>query len=158
MHGPQHLRAPRALAAFAIVIGVLAGGCSAGTTVTPDAGVTCFLGDTMPLIEQKLFKGPKCLICHTRLTLFPTGFDLQSDNLASRVVDKMAAEMNPAKGKCAGHVLLPHDDPLGSLFVAKVSQTMPPCGDQMPQSMTPLSEDEITCVKAWATMAVQAVH
>jgi hypothetical protein len=153
-----------------LAVGIVSTACSPGssggappgpadamTTPPGDGGIACGLGNTMAAIEQKLFKGPKCLVCHQKLTLFPTRLDLASDGLADRMVDKLADPDNPLFGKCAGKVLLPHDDPTGSLFVQKV-EANPPCGDRMPQGMFPLSADEISCVKLWATLAVQAAH
>jgi hypothetical protein len=111
----------------------------------------------MDAIERALFKGPKCLVCHQKVTLYPTRLDLASDGLANRVVDKAADPVNPTFGKCAGRMLVPRDNPTGGLFVEKLESVMPPCGDRMPQNMLPLTADEISCAKLWATLAVQAV-
>jgi hypothetical protein len=117
----------------------------------------CSLGNTMGDIEKNVFQSQKCLLCHGKLSLFPTTFDVMSPNLADRVVDK-AAEARPDKGKCAGKVLVPRGNPLGGILVEKVEQAKPSCGDRMPQAMMPLTADEIACVKAWAMMAVQAAR
>jgi hypothetical protein len=126
----------------------------AGPSAPPPGG-GCVLGSTMGDIESKLFQGQKCILCHGKLSLFPTSLDLASPNLASRVVDHQG-EANPLKGMCAGKVLVPRDNPTAGLFVEKVTQAHPSCGDRMPQGMLPLSDDEIACVKAWVTMAAQA--
>jgi hypothetical protein len=123
--------------------------------VVPPGSGGCVLGSTMGDIESKLFQGTKCVICHGKMSLFPTSLDLASPNLAGRVVDRQG-EANPLKGKCAGKVMVPRDNPTGGLFVEKVVQPMPSCGDRMPQGMPALSNDEIACVKAWVTMAAQA--
>jgi hypothetical protein len=128
----------------------------AGPSAPPPVG-GCVLGSTMGDIETKLFQTQKCVLCHGKLSLFPTSLDLFSPNLAGRVVDKLG-EANPMKGKCAGKVMVPRDNPTGGLFVEKVVEARPSCGDRMPQAMPPLSDDEITCVKAWVTMAAQAAR
>jgi hypothetical protein len=125
---------------------------------TPDAGeapvaaFACSLGTTMADIERKLFRSAKCAVCHGRLTTVPTSLDLVSDGLAARVVDR-PAEGNPAKGRCAGRMLLARDDPTGGLFVEKVERRPPTCGVAMPDGLPRLTPDEISCVKLWATLA-----
>jgi hypothetical protein len=114
----------------------------------------CSLGTTMAVVESKIFQGPKCVTCHGRVTLFPTNLDLASASLATRVVDKPSSS-DPMKGKCPGRVLVPRDNPTQGLFVQKV-EASPPCGDQMPQGMFPLTDDEISCIKMWATLAARA--
>jgi hypothetical protein len=128
----------------------------AGPSSPPPPG-GCILGSTMGDIETKLFQGQKCVLCHGKLSLFPTSLDLASPNLAGRVVDR-PGETDPNKGKCAGKVMVPRANPTGGLFVEKVAQAKPSCGDRMPQAMPPLSDDEIACVKAWVTMAAQAAR
>jgi hypothetical protein len=119
----------------------------------------CSLGLTMDEIEQKLLNGDKCRACH-HLTpsgtfpLYPTRLDLGSPGLAERMVDK-SAEADPTKGKCAGRILVPKNDPLSGLFVEKVEN--PSCGDRMPQALPPLTPDEICCVKRWAILAAKSV-
>jgi hypothetical protein len=153
-------------AVVSLAFGIVSMSCAPGTTPTPhagdaapmaEAGIGCVLGGTMAEIEQKLFHGPKCLVCHQKMTLFPTSFDMMSDNLAARVVDK-EGEADPNKGKCAHKILVPRDNPTGGIFVEKVEKAMPSCGDRMPQSMAALSTDEITCVRVWATLAAQSVR
>jgi hypothetical protein len=131
---------------------------------TPDAGIgppaagkPCALYDTMADIEQKLLKGPKCLLCHAKMSLFPTSFDLASPDLAGRVVDR-PAEGNPAKGKCSGKLLVPKDNPTAGVLFEKVNTATPSCGDRMPQSMAALSAEEIACVKAWVMMAAAGMR
>jgi hypothetical protein len=121
----------------------------------------CSIGSTMDEIQQKLFAGDRCRTCH-HLTasgafpLYPTRLDLGSPGLPERVVDKMA-EADPAKGKCAGRILVPKNDPLGGLFVEKVVLAKPSCGDRMPQALPALKDDEVSCVKRWALLAAQSV-
>jgi hypothetical protein len=169
----QKKAAPLARITFALLAGTVfqAAACSSGSSPmtvpvdgsTPppsDANATpypCSIGSTMPQIQEKLFKGIKCLGCHGKLTLFPTTLDLASDGLAARVVDRMA-EANPAKGKCVGKVLVPRDNPTGGVFVEKVEQAKPSCGARMPQDLAALTPDEISCVKAWVYMAAQGEH
>jgi hypothetical protein len=140
---------------------VLLPACSSGDGTTPDTGgmPTCTLGSTMEEIQEKLFAGDKCRACHHltpsgQFPLYPTHLDLGSPGLAERMVDKMA-EMDPTKGKCAGRILVPKNDPLGGLFVEKVEK--PTCGDRMPQALPMLKPDEIACVKRWAMLAAQSV-
>lgn len=134
-----------------------------GATPAPDAGdgmPPCSLGPTMAEIEEKLFRGDKCRACHM---LTPSGgfplvasrLDLGSPGLAERMVDKMAEADNPNKGRCAGRILVPKNDPLKGLFVEKVE--MPTCGDRMPQLLPALKPDEVSCVKRWAVLAAQSV-
>jgi hypothetical protein len=153
-----------------LFVGIVATACAAGdfgeagapatgdvmTGSQGDAGVSCTLGNTMAAIEQTLFKGPRCLACHQRVTLYPTRLDLVSDGLANRVVDKLADAVNPMFGKCAGRTLVPRDNPTGGLFIEKLENPTQSCGDRMPQSMLPLTADEISCAKLWATLAAQA--
>lgn len=155
-----------------LVFGIVATACAPGhfpetgaqgtadalTTSQGDAGISCTLGSTMAAIEQTLFKGPKCLACHQRVTLYPTRLDLVSDGLANRVVDKIADPVNPMFGKCAGQPLVPRDNPTGGLFIQKLESAMPSCGDRMPQGLLPLTADEISCAKLWAMLAVQMVQ
>lgn len=146
---------------IAAALALLAVSCGDGRlALAPDpcAGSTmelpsCSLGCTMADIEQMLFK-PKCFACHGRVTLYPTTLDLESDGLAARVVDQ-PAEDDPDKGKCAGKILVPRQDPLGSFFVEKVESPTPSCGIAMPQNAPPLGDDEIACVKRWALLAAQ---
>ena len=146
---------------FALVLMALAVACGDSATPAgsdPCAGSrtdlpVCSLGCTMADIEQKLFKS-KCPACHGRVTLYPTTLDLESDGLAARVVDQ-PAEVDPDKGKCAGKILVPRQDPLGGLFVEKVESPTPSCGIAMPQNAPLLGADEIACVKRWALLAAQ---
>jgi hypothetical protein len=141
-------------------------GCSSGDppAAVPDADPgdgmpPCSLGPTMADIEVKLFQGMKCKTCHVLTAsgmhpLYPTNLDLGSPGLAERMVDK-ATEADPAKGKCAGRVLVPKNDPLGGIFVEKVER--PSCGDRMPQALPALNPDEVSCVKRWAILAAKSV-
>jgi hypothetical protein len=119
----------------------------------------CSLGLTLDEIQQKLFNGDKCRACH-HLTpsgafpLYPTRLDLGSPGLTQRVVDQIS-ESDPSKGKCAGRILVPKNDPLGGLFVEKVEK--PTCGDRMPQTLPALTADEIRCVQRWAILAAKSV-
>jgi hypothetical protein len=119
----------------------------------------CSLGLTMADIEQKLFLGMKCKTCHALTPsgahpLYPTNLEFTTPGLAERMVDKMT-EVDPAKGKCAGRVLVPKNDPLGGIFVEKVEK--PSCGDRMPQALPALNADEVSCVKRWAMLAAKSV-
>jgi hypothetical protein len=137
------------LAALALLIV----SCGGGGATPEDAGAQgCPLGSTMGEIESKLFRGPKCALCHTKATLYPTSLDLVSEGLMARVVDRPAS-VDPMTGKCMGRVLVPSDNPLGGLFVQKVTEAHPSCGDRMPQNLPPLSAGEIACVELWATLA-----
>ena len=128
----------------------------------PDPGdgmPPCSLGSTMADIEQKLFHADKCRTCHSLTPsglhpLYPTNLDLGSPGLAERMVDRMT-EADPSKGKCAGRILVPKNDPTGGVFVAKVVK--PTCGDRMPQALPALKPDEVSCVKRWAILAAQSV-
>jgi cytochrome c553 len=134
------------------------GGDSAGPG---DSLPACSLGSSMADIQEKLFRVvSKCGLCHNRgangqLPLYPTNLDLGSPGLAERMVDKQA-EADSSKGKCAGRILVPKNDPLGGVFVDKVSEK-PVCGDRMPQALPRLSADEVSCVKRWAMLAAQSV-
>jgi hypothetical protein len=136
--------------------------CGGGDTGTPDAGdgfPPCSLGLTMADIEEKLFKGNDCKVCHTltatgQKPLYPTNLDLGSPGLAMRMVDQ-PTESDPMKGKCAGRILVPKMDPLHGVFVEKVEH--PSCGDRMPQALPPLNADKISCVKRWAMLAAMSV-
>lgn len=144
---------PSLLVALLALLAGCGGGDGGGPQDAADGLPACSLGTSMADIEQKLFKGPKCIRCHFRPGLFPTSLDLVSEGLAARVVGK-PAETDPGKGKCAGRLLVDPNDPLSGVFVEKVSPN-PSCGDSMPQGETPLSADEISCVKRWTLMAVQ---
>jgi hypothetical protein len=146
----------RRLAPLALLLIVSCGGGEPPASVADAGPPHCTLGTTMAEIEAALFRGPKCMPCHSKATLYPTSLDLVSSGLAARVVDQPAAMDNPARGKCAGRILLPRSDPQGSLFVEKVEQAHPSCGDPMPQGMTMLSANEVACVKLWATLATAA--
>jgi hypothetical protein len=142
------------LAGLALLV-VSCGGGSGGEVITEDAGANgCTLGSTMAAVETRLFRGPKCALCHTQPTLYPTSLDLISEGLATRVVDQPASS-DPSKGKCMGRVLVPRGDPLGGLFVEKVKAAHQSCGDRMPQNLPPLTAGEIACVELWAMLAVR---
>jgi hypothetical protein len=158
-------RSAASLVLIAFVLPIAAGcGSGAGDPATPaDGGAVelpaCVLGPSMEEIEKKLFRSIRCSICHGRdetgaLPLQPTNLDLSSPGLAARMVDQ-PAEMDTHKGKCQGRILVPKDDPLGGLFVAKVVN--PPCGLRMPQDLPMLKPDEIACVKRWAILAARSV-
>jgi len=66
--------------------------------------------------------------------------DLISPGVAGRVVGK------EAKG-CSGTLADP-DNPSGSLLYEKLLEH-PSCGARMPLSHSPLSNEEIECVKEW---------
>lgn len=141
-----------ALAGLALLI--VSCGDGGGTAMVEDAGANgCTLGSTMALVETGLFRGPKCALCHTKTTLYPTSLDLVSEGLAARVVDRPAST-DPMTGKCMGRVLVPRSDPLSGLFVEKV-RAHPACGDRMPQNLPPLTPGEIACVELWAMLAVR---
>jgi len=94
-------------------------------------------------ISDKILK-PKCLPCHGA-KMPSLGLDLESPGAKARVLGVVA------KG-CANQVLA-RPDGTGLLF-DKVRQTPPMgCGAAMPfGGLTPLSADEITCLKAWVGM------
>jgi hypothetical protein len=147
----------RGLAALAVLVELVVscGGSDGGGSVADGGANGCTLGSTMAEIESRLFRGPKCSLCHTKATLYPTSLDLVSDGLAARVVDQPAST-DPAKGKCMGRVLVPRSDPLGGLFVEKVRTAAPQsCGDRMPQNLPALTPAEISCVELWAMLAVK---
>jgi hypothetical protein len=133
-----------------------------GPTGPPDASdglPACSLGTTLDDIQQKLFVSDRCKPCHHltptgQFPLYPTRLDLGSPGLPERMVDK-EAEADPSKGKCAGRILVPKNDPLSGLFVEKVVK--PTCGDRMPQAMPPLTDDQVSCVKRWVLLAAQSV-
>ncbi len=139
------------------------GGGHGDDVIRPDAALSqdvsglppCSIGLAMADIEAKLFRGPKCMACHGRPGLFPTTLNLSADGLAARVIDK-GGETDPNKGKCAGRIMVPRADPLGGIFIEKVQTAKPSCGDVMPQSMPMLTLDEISCVKRWVLLAVDA--
>jgi hypothetical protein len=165
----KRLRARSWLEAVVPFSFTLLAACSPGSsehlTPTDDGGTqmeqlpACSLGTSMADIEAKLFRGIKCSICHMltpsgQHPLYPTNLEFTTPNLAARMVDQ-PSEADPMKGKCAGRILVPKDDPLGGLFVEKV--THPTCGDRMPQAMPPLNDDNVNCVKRWAILAAQSV-
>jgi hypothetical protein len=135
------------------------GGGEAGPPDASDGLPACSLGSTMAEIEEKLFRSTKCSVCHMltpsgQFPLYPTRLDLGSPGLAERVVDK-PTESDPTKGKCAGRILVPKNDPLNGVFVEKVER--PSCGDPMPQALPALKPDEVSCVKRWAILAARSV-
>lgn len=153
-----------ALGSFLIIpfLAACGGVSSGGEPAGPDADAlpACSLGTTMADIEAKLFHSAKCSVCHALTPsgmrpLYPTNLDLGSPDLAARMVDK-PTESDPARGKCAGRVLVPKNDPLGGVFVDKVAEK-PVCGDRMPQALPRLSADEVSCVKRWALLAAQSI-
>lgn len=157
---------PSLVRAFLFSLPLLLGSCSSGDLPagTPDADPgdgmpSCSLGLTMPEIEEKLFRGMKCKTCHVLTPsgahpLYPTNLEFSTPGLAERMVDKMT-EADPAKGKCAGRVLVPKNDPLSGIFVEKVEK--PTCGDRMPQALPALNADEVSCVKRWAILAAKSI-
>jgi hypothetical protein len=156
-------RLPSRLLRRAVALGVLllAMGCDGSdeaASPTPPAApaavvtIPCSLGSTMAEIEHKLFQSAKCAVCHGRLPGVPTSLDLVSDGLAGRLVDR-PAEPSPARGRCAGRILVPSNDPTGGLLVEKVERRPTSCGVTMPDGLPRLTADEISCVKRWATLA-----
>jgi hypothetical protein len=154
------------LFAFPFLVASLScNGDSTPADAAPSDGMPpCSLGLTMADIEEKLFRGNKCKTCHVLTPsgarpLYPTNLEFSTPGLAERIVDKMS-DTTDGKSRCGGKVLLPKNDPLGSLFVEKVTTMapeMPRCGERMPLALPRLNDDEISCVKRWAVLAVKSV-
>jgi hypothetical protein len=143
------------------VLVALLGGCDGGSAEAPAppdpapaavVTIPCSLGSTMAEIERKLFQGARCAVCHGPVPGVPTSLDLVSAGLAGRMVDQ-PAEANPARGRCAGRILVPRNDPTAGLLVEKVERRPTSCGVTMPDGLPRLTADEISCVKRWATLA-----
>jgi hypothetical protein len=79
-------------------------------------------------------------VCHSAGLSTAAGLDLTSPGVEERIVGQ------PGQS-CAGTLAEPAD-PEGSLLYLKVLD-MPSCGARMPLSGTPLSEDEVTCLRDW---------
>lgn len=105
-----------------------------------DGGVaTCTIG--VSNVENQLIR-PRCATagCHDRGGR-SGGLDLESPNMNLRLVGQRS-------NTCSGATLINPGTATG-VFIDKLGP-MPPCGERMPQGAPPLSESEMTCVRAWA--------
>ncbi|APR86907.1 hypothetical protein A7982_12256 [Minicystis rosea] len=86
---------------------------------------------------------PKCAGsgCHSPPDA-ANGLDLVSPDVGARLVDHLATG-------CSGNLADP-TDPTGSVLIMKVSDK-PSCGERMPKDGTPLTDEEIKCLKVWIT-------
>ncbi len=75
------------------------------------------------------------------------GLDLQSPNLAARLVGTAASE-GPG-------LLIDPSTPANSVLYTKLTAT-PPFGVRMPEGATPLDSATIACVLAWITSSASA--
>lgn len=71
------------------------------------------------------------------------GLDLVSPGLAERLVGEPSSQQ-----ACGDQILVVAGDPDASLLVDKLEPS-PSCGSRMPRNQTPLTEEEITCVRDW---------
>ncbi|MDP3276625.1 MAG: hypothetical protein Q8Q09_15615 [Deltaproteobacteria bacterium] len=93
------------------------------------------------MVEQQLVR-PRCATsgCHDRGDR-AGGLDLQSPNIASRLVDQPSSS-------CSGRLLVNRASLGESHMLAKVSSD-PGCGRQMPLGAPALSVSEVACIRSW---------
>jgi hypothetical protein len=113
-----------------------------GDADLPEAGEPSSDGSSCPDVPQEIFLA-NCTgaSCHNS-QYKAQGLDLQSPNLAARLVGVPATE-GPG-------LLIDLATPSSSVLYTKVTAT-PPFGARMPIGAAPLESDEINCVLAWIT-------
>jgi hypothetical protein len=100
-----------------------------------------------------------CMACHTTSLADASGggFDMQKVGWEKNLIGQSTPADAPVTALCKGKnlVLLEANvEPAKGLFLDKVSQSMPPCGDRMPKLLDPLSASQVACVQAWANSVV----
>ena len=145
------------VSAAALLLGVACGGPAddadlsgddaSATTVTSsghpsgeDAAVAVDGGSCpdIPVLFAQTCSAPACHSATTK-TL---GLDLQSPNLAARLVGTCAAE--------GSGTLLDPSNPPASVIYTKLTST-PPFGNEMPLALPPLDEATVACVLSWVS-------
>jgi hypothetical protein len=101
-------------------------------------------GSNCPDVPQTLSTTCTGAGCHNAMDK-AQGLDLQSPNLASRLVGVQATE-GPG-------LLIDPSNPSASVLYLKVTGS-PPFGSRMPQGRAPLDDATIACVLAWVTQQV----
>jgi hypothetical protein len=113
-----------------------------GDADLPDAGDPSSDGPSCPDVPEDIFLADcTSASCHDS-QYEAQGLDLQSPNLAARLVGVPATE-GPG-------LLIDPTMPSGSVLYTKVTAA-PPFGARMPIGAAPLESDEINCVLAWIT-------
>jgi hypothetical protein len=83
---------------------------------------------------------PKCARCHGGATP-SAGLDLAMPGAKARLLNVQA--------RCAGKTLVVDSPAVGGHLFDKLAGAVQGCGQRMPLMGTPLSAEEITCLKAW---------
>ena len=113
-----------------------------GDADVPDASEPSSDGSSCPDVPADIFLA-NCTSASCHDSQYKAqGLDLQSPNLAARLVGVPATE-GPG-------LLIDRTTPSGSVLYTKVTAT-PPFGARMPIGAAPLDSDEIGCVLAWIT-------
>ncbi len=100
---------------------------------------------TAPEITSKILM-PKCAGCHKAMNP-AAGLDLATAGAKMRLVGRMSRCMNKP---------LVTSDPVGGHLFDKLGGAVTGCGNRMPLMGTPLTPDEIQCMKDWINFIPQA--
>jgi len=128
----------------------LGGGSPGGGGSSPTGGGTSMGGATTvvpaPGCATDAFKA-SCVMCHAK-TLGPlsAGLDLESDNVAQRLVNVAAMHQQAEPTMCSPAKLIDPVVPANSWLLAKVNGTQGGCGSPMPLTGTALTADQKNCI------------
>lgn len=83
------------------------------------------------------------------------GFDMLTPGWERRLVGAGPPDCAPSSNLCKGkgRVYLNRTQPATGLFLDKLKPN-PPCGDQMPRQLPPLSAADLACIQKWANNVV----
>jgi len=138
--------------------GAAGGGGTAGTTGSAGAtGTAGAMGGTGPCNAMPIFAVHQCAYmnaCHDSKGT-AAGFDMATSGWETTLVGR-----KPKAGGGAGFnsqclaspepFLVAGSAPARGLFLDKLAETMPPCGNQMPALPPLLTPSELDCVQRWA--------
>jgi hypothetical protein len=140
-----------------------AGGGSGGTGGSsgshPDAGDAA----SVPLScdNSTLVLQGNCTTCHTAVNVnFAAGLDLDSANVAARLVGKPTATATASnQAMCAGkgNLLNRGTLPATGILIDKIKNAQGICGQSMPLEGAMLAQPDLDCLQAWANGLVNSV-
>jgi len=156
------------------MLGACAGSTSVTTNVVSDGGGTGGSGagnhadggdgPSVPLScdNAMLVLENNCTGCHAMTSApFSGGLDLETANVAQRLVGKPAATMtatNQAMCSGKGNLLNRSKLPATGVFIDKINASPGGvCGSPMPLGGSMLAQEDLDCLQAWANGLVNSV-
>lgn len=163
-----------ALCASLAMLGACAGSTSVTSNVISDGGGTGGSsagnhadggdGPSVPLScdNAMLVLENNCTSCHTMTSApFSGGLDLESANVAQRLVGKPTAAMtatNQAMCSGKGNLLNRNTLPATGILIDKINaKAGGVCGNPMPLGGEMLAKEDLDCLQAWANGLVNSV-